>query len=221
MPKASKKNTKKSRKITQMKYSKAAIFVFCLAALFTAVYYALLSSSSNTQIDPSIDAATRAKWAQPLELPGLPNAYKVSDDLYRGAQPTSEGMKQLEELGVKTVVNLRAFFSDRDELEDTGLAYEYIKTTSWNLENKDVVRFLQIFTNNDSTPIFVHCKHGSDRTGIMCAIYRIVIEGWSREDAIEEMTKGGFGYHSIWSNLPRYIRKLDIEKIKQQVGLQE
>ena len=154
------------------------------------------------------------KWAERIELPGLPNFHKVSDDLYRGAQPTAEGMKQLKKLGIKTVVNLRSLHSDRDEIKGTALSYEHINMTTWNTEDKDVVRFLQIVTDSNCTPVFVHCQHGADRTGTMCAIYRIIIQGWSKNEAVDEMTKGGFGYHSIWQNLPDNIRKLDVEEIK-------
>ena len=127
-------------------------------------------------------------------------------------------MKQLEKLGVKTVVNLRSLHSDRDEIKDTALAYEHIRTTTWNIDDKDVIRFLQIVTNPDCTPVFVHCQHGADRAGTMCAIYRVAVQGWSKEEAIEEMTKGGFGFHSYWQNLPNYIRKRDIQKIKQKAN---
>jgi protein tyrosine phosphatase (PTP) superfamily phosphohydrolase (DUF442 family) len=145
------------------------------------------------------------KWAERIELPGLPNFHKVCDDLYRGEQPTSEVMKQLEKLGVKTVVNLRSIHSDRSEMKGAGLTYEHITMTTWNVEDKDVVRFLRIVTDKSRTPVFVHCQHGADRTGTMCAIYRIAVQGWSKDEAIEEMTKGGFGYHSFWQNLPNYI----------------
>ena len=191
-------------------------FGFCAIALFT-----LNSCSSNTQIDPGIDAAVQAKLAQPVGLPGLPNLHKVSDDLYRGAQPSSEGMKQLEKLGVKTVVDLRSFHSDRDELKGTSLTYEHISMTALTPEDKDVVRFLKVATDPNRTPVFVHCKQGADRTGTMCAIYRIAVEGWSKDDAIEEMTKGGFEFHRIFQNLVKYIRRLDIDKIRNQAGLIE
>jgi hypothetical protein len=35
-----------------------------------------------------------ANWAKKIELSGVSNLHKVSDDLYRGAQPTEEGMKE-------------------------------------------------------------------------------------------------------------------------------
>ena len=160
-------------------------------------------------------AAERSpEWAQPIERPGLPNFWQVSDRLYRGAQPTAEGMRELKAMGVKTVVNLRSFHSDRDEIGQTALAYEHIYMKSWHAEDEDVVRFLQIVTDPARTPAFVHCEHGADRTGTMCAIYRIAVQGWDKEEAIREMTEGGFGFHSIHMNLPAYIRKLDVEKIK-------
>ena len=160
------------------------------------------------------------KWAEPIELPGLPNFHKVSSDLYRGAQPSAEGMRQLEKLGIKTVVNLRASHSDRDELQGISLAYEHIEMRAWGKpENEDVLRFLQIVSDSNSLPVFVHCQHGADRTGTVCAIYRIVMQGWSKDEAIEEMTKGGFGFHTIWQNLPDYVRNLDIKEIKHKAGL--
>ena len=173
---------------------------------------------ANNLRQSQIQEADR-KWAEPLELPGLPNLHKVCDELYRGAQPTAEGAKQLEKLGVKTVVNLRFVLSDRDELKGTGLGYEHINMTTFYPVTGDVVRFLKIVTDPKRTPVFVHCQHGADRTGTMCAVYRIAVQGWSKDEAIEEMTKGGFGHHAIWKNLVDFIRALDIDEIKRAAGL--
>ena len=164
-------------------------------------------------------APRNPKWAVPLEKPGLPNLNKVSDQLYRGAQPTAEGMKELKNMGVKTVVNLRSFHSDRDEIGLTGLAYEHIYMKAWHAEEKEVVRFLQIVSDSSRTPVFVHCHYGADRTGTMCAIYRIAIQGWTKDDALKEMKEGGYGFHPIWKNLVTYIKELDIEKIKKKAGI--
>lgn len=164
---------------------------------------------------------TQKKFAQAIDLPGVPNLHKVSDDLYRGAQPSNEGMRQLEKLGIKTVVNLRSIHSDRDEIENTGLSYEHIRMVLWNTRDEDVVRFLKIVTDSNNTPVFVHCQFGADRTGMTCAIYRIAVEGWNKNEAIEEMTKGGFGFHSIFKNLVDYIQVLDIGKIRHAAGLSD
>ncbi|MHC4567649.1 MAG: fused DSP-PTPase phosphatase/NAD kinase-like protein [Planctomycetota bacterium] len=158
--------------------------------------------------------STEHKWAERIDLPGVPNLHKVSDDLYRGAQPSAEGMKQLEKLGIKTVVNLRFLTSDRKMLKGTQLDYEHINTTTLTTDTRDVIRFLKIAAAPERTPVFVHCHRGIDRAGVMCAAYRIVLEGWTREEAIEEMTKGGFTSRTIKKNLLDYIRKMNVSKIR-------
>ena len=159
------------------------------------------------------------KWARPIELSGVPNFHQVSTNLYRSAQPTAEGMKALKKRGIHTIVNLRSFHSDRDEIGDTGLAYEHIYMKAWHAEEKEIVRFLQIVTDRKRLPVLVHCKHGADRTGTMCAIYRIVIDGWTKKEAVAEMTQGGFGFHEVFSNLIKFINGLDMEDIKKRAGL--
>jgi hypothetical protein len=82
-------------------------------------------------------------WAEPIELEGVPNLHKVSDTLYRSAQPSALGMQNLKKMGIKTVINLRSFHSDRDELGDTGLNYEHLTMKAWHPEYKEAVRFLE------------------------------------------------------------------------------
>lgn len=132
-----------------------------------------------------------ALWAQPLKLKGVPNLHKVSDDLYRSAQPTAQGMEELRRLGIETIVNLRSYSSDRKKIGSTGLAYEHIYMKAWHPEEKEIVRFLQIVTNPKRVPVLVHCQHGADRTGTMNVIYRIAVEGWTIEEALREMKEGG------------------------------
>jgi tyrosine-protein phosphatase SIW14 len=197
-----------------------AAVVIAVSSIYLAGEYGLpFGSYFSNNTRQAATVAKQNKWAQHIELPGLPNFYKVSDDLYRGAQPTAEGMKQLEKLGVKTVVNLRALHSDRDELKGTDLSYVHIGMTAWCISDNDVIRFLRVVTDPNRTPVLVHCQHGSDRTGAMCASYRIVVQGWSKEEAIKEMTKGGFGFHIFWQNLPKFIRNLNVQEIKQKTGL--
>jgi protein tyrosine phosphatase (PTP) superfamily phosphohydrolase (DUF442 family) len=181
------------------------ITIICL--LFVSSIAASALSSNNRP----------ATWAQHMELKGVPNFYKVSDDLYRSAQPTAEGMKNLREFGIKTIVNLRSFHSDRDEIRTTDLGYEHFPMHSWYPKTEAVVRFLQVMKNPEKTPVLLHCQHGADRTGTVSALYRIIIQGWTKEEAIKEMKEGGFGFHALWFNLPWWIWNLDIEKIKNEI----
>jgi len=158
-------------------------------------------------------------WAQPTKVEGVPNLYRVSDELYRSDQPSPQGMQNLKRLGLKTIINLRSFHSDRDEIGETGLAYEHIFMKAWHPEEEDVVRFLKIATDPKRAPVLVHCQHGADRTGALIAVYRIAVQGWSKAEAIREMTQGGYGFHQIWGNLPKWIQKLNIDRIKRQAGI--
>src|SRR5258706_9038328 len=85
---------------------------------FLAVTTCCFAGKTITYSAPVATAVTNRppSWARPLVLPGLTNFYQVSTNLYRGAQPTAEGMRQLKAMGIKTVINLRAFHSDKDEV---------------------------------------------------------------------------------------------------------
>jgi protein tyrosine phosphatase (PTP) superfamily phosphohydrolase (DUF442 family) len=160
-----------------------------------------------------------ALWAQPVKLDGVPNLYKVSDALYRSAQPTALGMTNLRKMGIKTVVNLRSFHSDRNEIGKTGLGYVHIFMKAWHPERQEIVRFLKIVSDPQRTPVLLHCLHGADRTGTMTALYRIVVQGWTKEAALREMTEGGYNFHAVFGNLPQWIEDLDVESIKRDVGI--
>jgi protein tyrosine phosphatase (PTP) superfamily phosphohydrolase (DUF442 family) len=173
---------------------------------------------SDVRTEPR-DNERPATWAQPVEQPGVPNLHKVSESLYRSAQPTEIGMKNLKSLGIETIVNLRSFHSDRDEIGQTDLDYEHITMKAWHPEEKEAVRFLQIVSDPKRTPVLVHCQRGADRTGVMCAVYRIAVEGWTKDEAIREMIDGGYGFSPVWANLRRWIEQLDVERLRQQAGL--
>ena len=145
--------------------------------------------------------------------------YKVTDNFYRCPQPSPEGMVELKKMGIKTIINLRRHHKDDDEAREAGMKMIHIPINTWHMKDKYVVQFLKIATDSEKQPILLHCKHGSDRTGTMCAMYRIVVQGWSKEDAIKEMKEGGYGYHKMWRNLVKYIKNVDIEKIKKETGI--
>jgi protein-tyrosine phosphatase len=161
-------------------------------------------------------------WAEALERPGLPNLHKVSDVLFRGAQPDPKatGFAELKKLGVKTVVNLRSLHGESDEVEEAGLQYERIIFNPLSEpEDEEIVRFLNVVTDSSKTPVFVHCQHGADRTGTMCAAYRVVVQNWPKDEAIKEMKEGGFNFHAkYYESYLKYISNLDIEKIRKAIA---
>jgi len=176
---------------------------------------------------PAAPGARPASWASPVVAsPGLPHLYRVNASLYRSAQPSRAGFAFLEsrpslavgDSPINTVVSLRAFNDDPSLVRSfSQLRLEEISFKTWHPENEDVVRFLRIATTPALQPVLVHCHHGSDRTGTMVAIYRIVIEGWTKAQATDEMVNGGFGFHPMWRNLLRYIDALDVDAIRAEV----
>jgi protein tyrosine phosphatase (PTP) superfamily phosphohydrolase (DUF442 family) len=187
-----------------------------LIAIVSITALVLLNTAYGAETSP---ANRPAYCAKTIQMEAVPNLHKVSDTLYRSAQPFAEGMKNLKAMGIETIVNLRSFHSDRDEIGDTGLAYEHITMKAWHAEEEDAVKFLQIVTNPKRSPVLVHCQHGADRTGTMCTLYRVALQGWSKEEALKEMMQGGFGFHGIWENLIQWINGLDIEGIKKKAEI--
>ena len=158
-------------------------------------------------------AFPQASWSKNQDPGnGISNFGKVSDQLFRGAQPSAAGFAALQKMGVAIVVNFR---NERDELatekrqvEGLGLKYVSIPWNgSDNPNNAQVAQFLDLVRTNPNAKIFVHCKRGADRTGVMVAAYRIALEHKAVADAIAEMHQ--FHYdHFFLPQLQRYIASL-------------
>ena len=177
---------------------------------------------------PSTPTGANAKrdprWAEPLSREGLPNLARIEPDLYRGAQPEPEGFAALHAMGVRTIVNLRAESSDHEEIAEAGLsdeAFELVEIpmVAWEPDLARTRDFLAVAVDPARRPLFFHCEHGADRTGAMAAAYRVVAQGWAAEDAIAEMTSGGFGFHTVFKGLPDFVRGLDAAALREELGL--
>ena len=140
------------------------------------------------------------------EVRGVPNFAVVSPVLSRGAQPTREGFGQLREQGIRTVVALRWEHSDDAALAGLGLNSYRLRAKQWHPENEDVVRAMKVILTPEYQPVFVHCQAGKDRTGLVVAVYRILVDGWSVDDAIDERKM--FGATDFWEENKAYLRRL-------------
>jgi protein tyrosine/serine phosphatase len=141
-------------------------------------------------------------------LAELPNFSKVSDRLYRGAQPTEEGFRKLKELGITTVINLRAEdelgLGEKETVERLGLRYHNVGLPGLSRPtDEQVARVLAIIDASEDGPVFIHCRRGSDRTGTIVAVYRISHEGWTGEKALAEAKRYGLSWAEF--GMRRYI----------------
>lgn len=163
--------------------------------------------------------ARPASWATKLDRSGLSNFYEVSTNLYRGAQPNAQGMRELKDMGIRTVLNLRSFHSDNSLITRGDLNLARLHMEPWHAKDQDVVQFLKIVANTNNLPVFVHCQRGADRTGMLCAVYRVVVCGWTKDAAVQEMKEGGFAFNPTWQNLVNYVKRLDVDALKKRAGI--
>lgn len=146
----------------------------------------------------------------------IDNLQVVSPTVVRGGQPDVAGLTMLKNAGIKLVVNLRyaaksapksansfSLFrhrGDDDEIEEEkascealGLKFLNISLNGFSAPDiADIRRFVSLFNEQENLPVYVHCLHGKERTGLMLAAYRIKVEGWTAERAYQEMLQNGF-----------------------------
>lgn len=128
------------------------------------------------------------------------------------------GVKEIEKLGVKSVLSLRNIKSDRFIRKKSSLTF-YKKTISaWTMSEDELIDALKLMMKSEK-PVLIHCVHGSDRTGTVVAAYRIIFENWSKEKAIQEMLERKYGFHPIFDNLIRLLQNLDVDRVKRELKL--
>ena len=157
-------------------------------------------------------------WAVPVDLPHVENFHRVTPDLYRSAQPDAEAMRELEAFGIKTIINLRETDSDPKPAQGTGLILRRVPMYTGKIKEDEIIAVMRMLKTEEK-PILVHCRHGADRTGLVMALYRMLDQGWTREEALAELKKGGYGHHRIWFNIPRYLRDVDLEVLRRKIGI--
>jgi len=118
------------------------------------------------------------------------NFGKVNDSLFRGAQPDEAGMESLKRLGVKLIVNLRmpkdVWKPEEAMARGCGIDYTNIPMVGLGRPKAGQVEKILSLIKGSSSPVFVHCQHGCDRTGTIIACYRIEHDKWDIAAALQE-----------------------------------
>jgi protein tyrosine/serine phosphatase len=137
-------------------------------------------------------------------VPGVENFGVISPDVWRGARPSHEGMLSLQQMGVKTIIDLE--LRDATSEVPAGVRYVRLPVNSFHCDMVDPTALLKAIAESPK-PIFIHCREGRDRTGLAVAIYRCEVEGMSPADAIKELHN--FNVHPWWAwSMEAKIRRL-------------
>ncbi len=176
-----------------------------------------ISSAQITASAPTPPAIARTSFGAPaekLKIAGVPNAGKISDVLFRGAQPSAQGLAELKKLGVTAIVDLRGSRRpvawERGQAELLGMRFIDIPVRGWSPpSNAQVAEFLKLFQQDPTQKVFVHCYYGQDRTGVMVAAYRIAQQNWTPDQAVAEMDSFGFHYH-LYPAMKSYVRRFPV-----------
>lgn len=176
---------------------------------FTLLAATLAVAGCSGGVPPTITTTGRHMAERIEGVPGLHNFARIDEHLYRGAQPTAEGYRKLKELGVKTVINFRSNHDYKTEVEAAGLSYISLPVQadlfgSEPPTEEQTKAFFDVVLDPACRPVYFHCMGGKDRTGTLCALYRMEMQGWTTDEAIEEMQ--AFGFHDNYVDLMTYVR---------------
>ncbi len=180
----------------------AALLLFPASALVVASADASSDPGSSVQSTPPPSTASPSAAPAPtfkVSAKDLPNFHIVHPFLWRGGEPSDAGVRRLAAQGVKTVVDLRAVTrSSRREhalAESLSMRYVQLPMSAEPPTAAQVKTFLALADaarTSGGLPVFVHCQHGSDRTGAMVGIYRVTRDGWTYDRAYREMRRYSF-----------------------------
>ena len=178
-------------------------------ALALAVLLAAAAPALATGRHTSGGADTTTATAHPTHhpVPGVKNFGKVTGNIFRGGDPSPQGLTSLHDMGVHTVINLtsKGVKDERNQVEQHGMKYLSFPMHSFERpDDAEVNQILGILQNADQ-PVYFHCEGGRHRTGTIAALYRIRVQGWSPEQAWQEQEAYGFGPASDHQVLYEYV----------------
>ncbi|MGA8884713.1 MAG: dual specificity protein phosphatase family protein [Acinetobacter sp.] len=148
------------------------------------------------------------------------NLYQISASVYRSEQPDADLIPALKAHDIQMVINLRTRDKDRLLLSPDKFQLVHIPVKTWAMSRGDLLQVMQSIQQaqaNDQK-VLIHCYHGSDRTGASIAMYRIIFERWTVQEALNEMKHGGYGFHPVWINIERLFSPENIGWIRQQLA---
>ncbi|OCX15667.1 protein-tyrosine-phosphatase [Stutzerimonas xanthomarina] len=192
-----------------MSFCRLLLAALILLAALLALPISLAWSAASSSM-PATSAVRPLEWAQPLDK--RINLYRMEPNLYRSALPDSNARPLLDDLGIVTVINFYQR-SDASWLPASGMQQIHLPLRTNRIDDADVIEVLRsIRQAQGHGNVLIHCKHGQNRTGLIAALYRVVYQGWSKEQALAEMRSFGGGRRL--EDAERYLQRVDIGELK-------
>lgn len=186
-------------------------------ALASVVVSSLIACGGETSA--TTDSQEAAATSAPATRAGMENFIEVRPGLYRGGHPDAASLDHLKSLGVTRIVNLEigdfieAFpwqiSAELEQARERGItdlrfpmsAFEPAQSARFDQQMDEILKVLKSASPTD--PVYVHCKHGQDRTGLVIGLDRVINQGWQAQLAHDEMVK--IGFHTNFLGLQEYF----------------
>ena len=128
--------------------------------------------------------------------------------MYRSGQMSGAAFTQtIREHGIKSIVNLRGaavgegwYTAEISASAACGVQhFDFPLSATRELKNEEMDEILALI-DRAPKPVLIHCKSGSDRTGLIGALYLYGVEGQSAQSAGHQLaTLYGHLPHFLWS----------------------
>jgi protein tyrosine/serine phosphatase len=131
----------------------------------------------------------------------IKNFGQMDARFFRGAQPKPEDFQALAALGIHTVIDLRDDPTDYEKasVESLGMKYVNIAVEDKHApQEAQIAEFLKLVNDPATGKFYVHCAGGRHRTGIMGAVYRFNLYGWSYDQVYAEMKQ--YDFYTSWGH---------------------
>jgi protein tyrosine/serine phosphatase len=122
------------------------------------------------------------------------NKHRVSDRLWRSAQPAPHQLARLKAEGVRTIVNLRggrehgSWQLQKDACDRLGLHMAEFVVRSRGAPDPATILNAKTFFERLEYPVVLHCKSGADRAGFVAALFLILHEGRPVAEALRQLS---------------------------------
>lgn len=177
--------------------------LLCTFALVFSLLPMTASADPSENYETTYDQTVNDVYAD-----AIPEFHIVNDGLIRGGRPQKGDLAALKKQGVKTIINIDNADSSAERAEAKKLGLNYIVSPMSAFQtpkDSQVNKILAQLQDSALMPIFLHCKHGQDRTGMIMGLYRYQVDKWSARKAYEEMN--AFGFHPVLVGLDSYFKK--------------